>query len=109
MTSTGTPRRFMRSVVGAGRKRRAVPLVVSLGLALCGCAGSPLQPFSTDAPPLVLVPAAQAGVKDQRGRFREIYCAVLQARAGEVADHRSCDDALTRLGGEPAGTGQPVP
>jgi hypothetical protein len=76
---------------------------------LAGCAGSPLQPFSTDTPPLVLTPAAQAGVQDQRGRFREIYCAVLQARADELPDIRPCNDALTRLGTEPAGTGQPVP
>jgi hypothetical protein len=48
-------------------------------------------------------------VQDKRGRFREIYCAVLQARAGEVPDARACDDALTRVGTEPAGTGQPVP
>jgi hypothetical protein len=81
-------------------------MVAAWGLA--GCVGSPLVPFSTDTPPLVLVPAAQAGVQDKRGRFREIYCAVLQARVNEVPDHRPCDDALTRLGNEPAGTGQPV-
>ena len=38
------------------------------------------RPFSTDTPPLVLGPAAQAGVVDKRARFREIYCAVLEAR-----------------------------
>lgn len=81
----------------------------ALGLVLAGCAGSPLVPFSTEGPPLVLVPATEAAVKDKRGRFREIYCAVLEARAGQVPDHRSCDEALTQLGTEPAGTGQPVP
>ena len=55
------------------------------------------------------MPATQAGVQDKRGRFREIYCAVLNARAGEVPDLRPCDDALTRLGTEPEGTGDPVP
>jgi hypothetical protein len=80
----------------------------AVGVALVACANSPLLPFSTDTPPLVLVPAALAGVHDQRGRFREIYCAVLQARVGEVPDHRPCDDALTRVGTEPAGTGRPV-
>jgi hypothetical protein len=79
------------------------------GIELADCTGSPLVPFSTDTPPLVLAPIAQAGVQDKRGRFREIYCLVLQARASEVPDWRSCDDALTRLGTEPAGTGQPVP
>jgi len=89
---------------------RAATLTVAaaMGLALIGCASAPLQPFTTETPPLVLVPAAQAGVHDKRGRFREIYCAVLQARAGEVPDHRPCDDALTRLGTEPGPTGQPV-
>jgi hypothetical protein len=100
----------MKAVLIAGRTSpAALCLVAAMGLALVGCAGSPLQPFSTDTPPLVLTPASQAGVQDKRGRFREIYCAVLQARAGEVPDHRACDDALTRLGTEPAGTGQAVP
>ncbi len=99
----------MNSVAGAGLTGPAASLVAMGLLALAGCKGSPLVPFSTDAPPLVLAPVAQAGVQDQRGRFREIYCAVLQARAAEVPDHRPCDDALTRLGSEPAGSGQPVP
>jgi hypothetical protein len=94
---------------GRGSTRPAAwALVAVAGATLAGCAGSPLVPFSADTPPLVLVPAAQAGVQDKRARFREIYCAVLQARAGEVPDHRPCDDALTRLGTEPAGSGQPV-
>ena len=83
--------------------------VATLCLALAGCADAPLVPFSTETAPLILVPAAQAGVQDKRGRFREVYCAVLAARAGKVPDHRPCDDALTTLGAEPAGTGQPVP
>ena len=102
-------RKFMKPVVGVGLRGPATSLAAAMGLALIGCAGTPLVPFTTDTPPLVLAPATQAGVQDKRGRFREIYCAVLQARAGEVPDHRSCDDALTRLGTEPAGTGQPVP
>jgi hypothetical protein len=100
----------MNPVAGVDLARRAASLAAATGwLALAGCAGSPLVPFSTDTPPLVLAPIAQAGVQDKRGRFREIYCAVLQARANEVPDWRSCDEALTRLGTEPAGTGRPVP
>ncbi|HEX6018218.1 MAG TPA: hypothetical protein VFZ28_08965 [Burkholderiaceae bacterium] len=97
----------MKSTATPGAAGFAASLAVAL--ALGGCAGSPLVPFSTDGPPLVLAAAAEAGVHDQRGRFREIYCAVLQARANEVPDHRPCDDALTRLGSEPPGSGQPVP
>ena len=81
----------------------------ALCLALAGCAGAPLVPFSTETVPLIMVPATQAGVQDKRGRFREIYCGVLAARAGELPDLRPCDDAMTRLAAEPAPTGQTVP
>jgi hypothetical protein len=103
--ATTAARRLMKNGI---RPMTATALAAVIGLALAGCTSSPLQPFSTDTPPLILVPAAQAGVQDQRARFREIYCAVLQARAAEVPDHRPCDEALTRLGTEPAGTGRPV-
>jgi hypothetical protein len=79
---------------------------VAACLALAACA-APLVPYSTDTPPLVLAPAVQAGVTDERARFREIYCAVLEARPG-LPDYRRCEEALTRVGEEPAGTGQPV-
>jgi len=76
-------------------------------LVLAACASKPLVPYTTDTPSLVLAPAAQAGIGDKRARFREIYCAVLDARR-ELPDHRSCDEALTRVGDEPAGTARPV-
>jgi len=64
-------------------------------------------PYSTESPPLTLVPASEAGVQDKRGRFREIYCAILQARP-DLPDQRPCEQALTRVGAEPAGYGRPV-
>jgi dienelactone hydrolase len=79
----------------------------SVSLVLVACATEPLVPYSTDTPPLALVPAARAGVVDKRARFREIYCAVLKDRPG-LPDHRRCEEALTRVGEEPAGTGRPV-
>jgi hypothetical protein len=75
---------------------------------LSACAGKPLQPFSVDTNPLILVPAAAAGVVDERARFREIFCAVLAEHGPALPDFRSCDEALTRLGAEAAGTGAPV-
>jgi dienelactone hydrolase len=76
---------------------------------LVGCAGQPLVPWSADTPPLVLAPAASAGVVDKRARFREIYCAVLESHGHELPDYRACDDALTRVGNEPAAaTARPV-
>ena len=82
-------------------------VIAGVCLVLAACASKPLVPYSTDTPPLVLAPAAQAGIVDKRARFREIYCAVLEARR-ELPDHRRCEEALTRVGEEPAGTGRPV-
>ena len=75
---------------------------------LTACAGKPLNPWTADSPPLALVPVADAGVSDQRGRFREVFCAVLESRGQEWPDYRPCDEALTRVADEPAGTGEPV-
>jgi hypothetical protein len=92
-----------------GRRRGPAPVLqVLLAALVAGCAGAPLVPFSTDTPPLALVPASLAGVVDARARFREIYCAVLEAHGHDAPDYRPCDDALTRVGAEPAGTGRPV-
>ncbi|CAG4888262.1 hypothetical protein R52603_00618 [Paraburkholderia saeva] len=88
--------------------RGFVSVLVAMCLALAACASKPLVPYSTDTPPLTLVPAFQAGVLDKRARFREIYCAVLEARGTTLPDYRPCEDALTRVGTEPAGSAMPV-
>jgi hypothetical protein len=77
-------------------------------LILSGCASKPLMPYSTDSTPLVLVPAIQSAEQDKRGRFREIFCEVLEARKDSVPDYRPCDEALTIVGNEPPGTGKGV-
>ena len=87
--------------------RLAAPTLLAAAL-VAGCAGKPLVPWSADTPPLVLAPAAAAGVVDKRARFREIYCAVLESHGHELPDYRSCDDALTRVGNEPTGSARPV-
>ena len=84
-----------------------VLIATGVCLVLAACATEPLVPYSTDAQPLVLAPAGEAGIVDKRARFREIYCAVLEARRG-LPDYRPCEEALTRVGEEPAGTGRPV-
>jgi len=77
-------------------------------LVLTGCASKPLMPYTTDTTPLVLTPAIQSAGQDQRGRFREIFCAVLEARKDNVPDYRPCDEALTTVGNEPPGSGKAV-
>jgi dienelactone hydrolase len=66
------------------------------------------MPYSADTPPLVLAPASEAAVQDRRGRFREIFCAVLESHGHALPDYRPCEAALNRVGNEPASTGQPV-
>lgn len=75
---------------------------------MAGCAGKPLVPFSIDPPPLVLLPAEQAGIADSRGRFREIACAVLESHGRELPNYRPCDEVLQRVGQERGATGEPV-
>ena len=80
----------------------------TLATSLCACSSPPLSPYTTDAPPLELLSVEQAGVKDERARFREIYCAVLEAHGHTLPDYRPCEQALTRVGDEPVATGKPV-
>ena len=91
-----------------GPRAAIISSMVAACISLGACAAPPLSPYSTDTPPLVLVPASLADVQDRRGRFREIYCAVLERRERELPDYRPCDEALTRVGNEPAGTGRPI-
>ena len=94
--------------IGTRCSARALTLATAAAcVVLAACATKTLIPYSTDPPPLALVPATSAGVVDKRARFREIFCAVLEARP-ELPDHRACEDALTRVGKEPTGSGRPV-
>jgi len=75
---------------------------------LVACSSKPLVPYTTDTPPLVLLPISYAGIEDERARFREIFCTVLERHGNDLPDYRPCEEALTRLGTEPAGSGAPV-
>lgn len=97
MNRAHTDRTLCRSIVAA-----------LAGLTLAGCASKPLMPYTTDSTPLVLAPAIEQVEQDRRGRFREIFCGVLEARKDSIPDYRSCDEAITRVGSEPAGTGAAV-
>ncbi|WP_338922534.1 hypothetical protein V0M98_09955 [Pseudomonas silesiensis] len=108
---------FGRPDDSAGRLCRTRTSLCSAGMAwlmiagchaLTACTPAPLIAYSTDTPPLVLVPASQAGVQDQRAPFREIFCSILDTRASVLPDSRPCEEALTRVGSEPGGAGKPV-
>lgn len=88
--------------------RRSIGLCLAVGLALAACAPQPLLDPRLETPPLALVAAEQANIVDRRGRFREIFCALSEDHGDELPDHRSCDQALHRLAGEPAASRAPV-
>ena len=83
-------------------------VVMLVAVALSACSTRPLAPFTTETTPLVLGPASQADVRDERARFREIFCEVLDTRGPVLPDYRPCDEALAQIGTEPAGTGKRV-
>jgi len=62
----------------AGGASPLAQLALTALLALGGCAAPPLMPYSADTPPLVLLPAAQAGAGDG-GAVASLRPAVRQA------------------------------
>jgi hypothetical protein len=86
---------------------RCLPAAFLVAL-LAACSSKPIVPYTTDAVPQVLLPVARAGIDDQRGRFREVVCAVMEDHGRALPHYRPCDQVLVQLGNEPAGTGAPV-
>lgn len=82
--------------------------ILTIPFLLSACAPKPLLPYSEDVAPLTLLPASQAGIQDERGRFREIFCQILEHHGKTLPDYRPCEDALVRVGKEPDGSGEIV-
>ena len=91
------------------RRVTAVKCAVVLGvLLIAGCAArSPVPEIEVSAESIREQMEA-LDVRDGRGRFREVYCAVLEARGPDIPDYRSCEEALRWEGFEPPGSGKPV-
>ncbi|MGC9194066.1 MAG: lipase family alpha/beta hydrolase [Syntrophobacteraceae bacterium] len=89
-----------------------IPIIALVAIALLAASCSTRRAaFSAgDAAPSILVPVNRAGIIDGRGRFREIFRAVLAARSPQSGKGKPFDDTTTlwRLSGEPPATGKPV-
>ena len=86
-----------------GGPHRLVLVATLATLVLGACATTPPPPvdrYTVELP---------GGVTDARGRFREIYCAVLQDHGTDLPDYRPCEEALSPVTNEPAATGRAVP
>lgn len=88
----------------------SVPMVIlAIALLLGACANESEAP-----PPIDLSSAemqaliAKNRLTDGRGRFREIFCTVLEEHGPALPDYRPCEEALAREGIEKGATGQPV-
>jgi hypothetical protein len=62
----------------------------------------------TDSSALVITPVSQTSIRDRRPEFRNVFCAVLEARSAEQNEKESCDDRLLRLSDELSRTQIPV-
>ena len=100
--------RAVISTIGYRDVRLLITFMIAAALLLGACSTTPLQPYTEDGQPLVLMPVSQAGIADRRGRFREIFCAILDERGQSLPDYLPCDEALTRVGFEPEGSGEKV-
>jgi triacylglycerol esterase/lipase EstA (alpha/beta hydrolase family) len=79
-------------------------------LLMSACAGKPpAQPTMEQTEADVQAYISSEEVTDDRGRFREIFCAVLEDHGRDLPDYRSCEKALRTTGAELGATGEAVP
>jgi pimeloyl-ACP methyl ester carboxylesterase len=83
-------------------------LATAAAVLLASCAVNSPHPYHTDFDLLAELPDRLGSIEDDRGRFREILCAVIERHGEDLPDYRPCEEALTRVGLEPPGTGEPV-
>lgn len=89
-------------------RSRRIPRALWVLPILWACASAPAVPYTLAASPLAFLPEGGAGIEDERGRFREILCAVDEAHGHELPEYRPCDQILHHFTDEPMGTGEPV-
>lgn len=72
-------------------------IVFYLIVVILGCCPQPHVKYNKHDPPGIFLPIAAQNTIDGRVRFREILCAVNEARKGQYKDERLCADMLHNL------------
>jgi len=88
------------------RSRTSMALLALFVVA--GCASQPGTPYTLDASPLAFVDEVGAKTEDQRGRFREIVCAINEKSGRDFPGYRPCSEILQFFFDEPPGSGKAV-
>ncbi|WP_222424453.1 hypothetical protein [Ruegeria atlantica] len=83
-------------------------VAISVIATLSSCSAPTTRQFVVEASAIDKVPDSLVAVEDGRGRFREIFCGVLDSRQSELPDYQDCDVALTHVEDEKGGSGAPV-
>ena len=83
--------------------------LAAASLLTAACAGEPpVQPTMAQTQAELQAYISSGEVTDDRGRFREIFCTVLEEHGRDLPDYRSCDEALRMTGAELGATGEAV-
>ena len=100
----------MISCKGPLGSRQHAAWLVGLVLLTAACAGKPpTRPTTEESLAAVQEYISSARVTDDRGRFREIFCTVLEDHGRNLPDYRPCGEALRLIGPEVGATAEPVP
>lgn len=75
-------------------------------LSLGACSAIPEQDSMPVTTPTALPAELDAKVRDRRGRFREIACAVLETTGRELSHYAPCEEVLRNIGVEGGATGE---
>ena len=85
----------------------SLQIVLLIALSLAGCAGTPRpQPIDSAAELAAFMQSQR--LADGRGRFREIFCSVMEAHGRDLPDYRPCEQALRDVEPVAGATGRPV-
>lgn len=90
------------------RTRSSCATALAMLITLSACAGAPKVPYSRELAPLEMNNPGRGNLRDARGRFREVFCAVNSDHGQDLPDYRPCEETLAEIGPEPGPTGLPV-